>query len=59
MHWVELHLVFPDEMSVHEAHAIATSVEADLAASLEPEGRVITHLEPRSAEHEEEHWEVR
>ncbi len=59
MHWVELHLVFPDEMSVHEAHAIATTVEADLAASLEPEGRVITHLEPRSAEHEEEHWEVR
>lgn len=58
-HWVELHLVFPDEMTVSRAHEIATGIEAEVAASLEPDGRVITHLEPRSAEHLEEEWEVR
>ncbi|WP_353568843.1 cation diffusion facilitator family transporter [Haloferula sargassicola] len=58
-HWVELHLVFPDEMTVHRAHEIATEIEAEVAATLEPDGRVITHLEPRSAEHHEEDWEVR
>ncbi|MBB5352462.1 cation diffusion facilitator family transporter [Haloferula luteola] len=58
-HWVEFHLVFPDEMSVARAHEIATAIEAEVAATLEPDGRVITHLEPRSAEHHEEDWEVR
>ena len=58
-HWVELHLVFPDEMTVHEAHGLATGIEAEVAARLEPAGRVISHLEPRSAEHREEDWESR
>ncbi|GAA5478578.1 cation diffusion facilitator family transporter [Haloferula helveola] len=58
-HWVELHLVFPDLESVRQAHEIATEIEARIAAMLEPDGRVITHLEPRSAEHHEEDWEVR
>ena len=58
-HWVELHLVFPDEMTVSRAHEIATEVEANIAATLEPAGRVISHLEPRSAEHHDEDWEAR
>lgn len=58
-HWVEFHLVFPDEVPVVKAHAIATEIEAEVAATLEPDGRVISHLEPRSAEHHEEDWEVR
>lgn len=58
-HWVELHLVFPDEFTVQQAHGIATNIEARIAARLEPDGRVITHLEPYSAEHREEDWEAR
>lgn len=58
-HWIELHLVMPDGMDIRQAHETATEIEAGIAALLEPEGRVITHLEPRSAEHREEDWEVR
>lgn len=58
-HWVELHLVFPDEVAVGDAHEVATEIEAAIATTLEPDGRVITHLEPRSAEHHDEDWEVR
>lgn len=58
-HWVELHLVFPDSHTVRRAHDIATEIESGIAALLEPEGRVITHLEPRSDEGREEDWEAR
>ena len=58
-HWVEFHLVFDDSMSVGEAHAMTTEIEAVLADSLQPDGRVISHLEPRSAEHDQESWEER
>jgi divalent metal cation (Fe/Co/Zn/Cd) transporter len=58
-HWVEFHLVFEDGLSVGDAHDVATQVEASVAALLHPDGRVISHLEPRSAEHDEEHWEER
>lgn len=58
-HWVEFHLVFEDELSVGEAHAAATRIEARVAELLQPDGRVISHLEPRSAEHREENWESR
>ena len=58
-HWVEFHLVFADELTVGEAHAKATAIEAGVAHMLHPDGRVISHLEPKSAEHEEESWEGR
>lgn len=58
-HWVEFHLVFPDEIGIGEAHDAATEVEAAVARLLHPDGRVISHLEPKSAEHEEERWEER
>lgn len=57
-HWVEFHLVFPDEMSVESAHAEATAIEAAVAKIIAPEGRVITHLEPRSSEQRIEPWEA-
>jgi hypothetical protein len=44
---------------VGEAHATATDIEACVAEMLQPDGRVITHLEPRSAEHAVESWEGR
>jgi cation diffusion facilitator family transporter len=58
-HWVEFHLVFDDTLTVGEAHESATEIEATIAAALHPDGRVISHLEPKSAEHHVERWEVR
>ena len=58
-HWVEFHLVFDDSLSVGEAHAAATAIEASVAEMLHPDGRVISHLEPQSAEHDVESWEGR
>lgn len=58
-HWVEFHLVFDDELTVGQAHVAATEIEASIAGLLFPNGRVISHLEPRSAEHHEERWEER
>lgn len=58
-HWVEFHLVFPDRTGLGEAHEIATIIEGKVAALLGPEVRVISHLEPRSAEEVEHHWELR
>lgn len=56
-HWVEFHLVFDDAMTVHDAHERATILESLVADLLQPDGRVISHLEPRSVEHREEEWE--
>lgn len=58
-HWVEFHLVFDDHLTVGHAHEDATEIEASVAALLSPDGRVISHLEPKSAEHLEERWEER
>jgi cation diffusion facilitator family transporter len=59
IHWVEFHLVFEDSLTVGEAHASATRIEARVAEMLHPDGRVISHLEPRSAENDVECWEHR
>jgi len=56
-HWVEFHLVFPDDTSVRDAHEAATAVERRVSESLGSKTRVISHLEPRSAEHAVEAWE--
>ncbi len=45
-HWVQVHLQFPGETSIHEAHRIATVVEKTVKAALEPGSHIITHLEP-------------
>ncbi|MFT4176781.1 MAG: cation diffusion facilitator family transporter [Luteolibacter sp.] len=58
-HWVEFHLVFDDATRVGAAHEDATAIEASVAELLHPDGRVISHLEPKSAEGCEEKWEER
>ena len=58
-HWVEFHLVFDDSRTVGEAHEAATEIEASVAELLHPNGRVISHLEPKSAEDHAERWEER
>jgi len=44
-HWVEVHLLFPDNSSLAEAHRIATEIEQVVEVSLEPRAYVTTHLE--------------
>jgi cation diffusion facilitator family transporter len=56
-HWVEFHLVFPNDMKLAVAHDCATEIEAEISSLIGPEGRVISHLEPRSAEKRVEIWE--
>jgi len=58
-HWVEFHLVFPDDTGIHDAHEAATVMEGRVAALIGPDVRVISHLEPRSAEDQVHEWEVR
>lgn len=58
-HWVEFHLVFDDALTVGQAHEAATEIEASVATLLHPDGRVISHLEPKSVENHAESWEER
>lgn len=57
-HWVELHLVVDDSHSIRSAHELATLVESMIADSLDTASRVISHIEPKSAETREESWEA-
>jgi cation diffusion facilitator family transporter len=53
-HWVEVHLLFPNEASLAEAHRTATKIERVIESSLEPRAFVTTHLECAS-DHAELH----
>lgn len=56
---VELHILFPFDMSVGEAHRIATQIEERLPRELGMPMEVITHLEAledHSRTHTEEHY---
>jgi cation diffusion facilitator family transporter len=44
-HWVELHLLFPEGVSLADAHRIATEIERAIERSLEPRANVTTHME--------------
>ena len=44
-HWVEVHLLFPEGVSLTKAHRIATEIERVIEVSLEPRAYVSTHLE--------------
>lgn len=59
VHWVEFHLQCDDALGIGEAHDLATEIEASVAASLHPDGRVISHLEPMSVGDHDEAWESR
>ncbi|HQU72040.1 MAG TPA: cation diffusion facilitator family transporter [Calditrichia bacterium] len=52
--WMEFHLLFPDEMSVKEAHRIATAVENYVAEAMDRPTYVTTHLEAIE-DHEKAH----
>lgn len=44
--WIELHLLFPDEVPLWLAHAQATEIEQAIEKRLGSGARVTTHLEP-------------
>ncbi|MCU0770996.1 MAG: cation diffusion facilitator family transporter [Verrucomicrobia bacterium] len=47
-HWVEVHLLFPGDVSLTSAHRTATEIENVIEQSLEPRAYVTTHLESDS-----------
>jgi cation diffusion facilitator family transporter len=53
-HWVEVHLVFPEGISLADAHSTATAIERVVEESLEPRAYVTTHLES-AANHDQLH----
>ncbi len=44
-HWVDVHLLFPEDSSLMDAHRTATGIEQMIKASLKPRAYVTTHLE--------------
>lgn len=52
--WIQLHLVFEDDISLKEAHDKATVLERKLIDSLDTDAIITIHLEPFEA-HEESH----
>jgi cation diffusion facilitator family transporter len=51
---VELHLAFPAEILLRDAHRVATAIEESLEKSIHPAAHVITHLECEG-DHEDGH----
>jgi divalent metal cation (Fe/Co/Zn/Cd) transporter len=45
VHWIDVHLLFPGETLVREAHRVATAIERRLADELGAPAQVTTHLE--------------
>ena len=43
--WVEVHLLFPENTSLREAHRIATAVEQAVETAFDPPAHVTSHLE--------------
>lgn len=52
--WVELHLVFDDDISLKKAHDHTTRIERKLIDALQTDAIVTIHLEPEEA-HDESH----
>ena len=45
LHWVELHLLFPQDTSIRDAHRTATDIERVIEKRLEPGAHITSHLE--------------
>ncbi|HUX21232.1 MAG TPA: cation diffusion facilitator family transporter [Spirochaetia bacterium] len=55
-HWVEVHLVFPQEVPLGDAHRTATEIERIIERQLPAQSHVTTHLES-GTDHAESHGE--
>ncbi|MDP1879376.1 MAG: cation diffusion facilitator family transporter [Parachlamydiaceae bacterium] len=51
---IEFHILFPKEISLKEAHEIASKIEADIKKQLDIQSDIVTHLEPKK-EHDKIH----
>ncbi len=51
-YWVEVHLLFPGDTPIREAHRIATHIEGRIEAALQPSAYVSTHLEAIEDHHD-------
>lgn len=56
--WIELHLIFSDDISLEQAHAEATVLERRLMDSLQTDSVITMHLEPHEA-HDRDHKMLR
>ena len=45
LHWVDFHLLFPQDTSIRDAHRAATEIEKVIETTLEPGAHVTSHLE--------------
>ncbi len=52
--WIELHLVFSDDITLHEAHKDATRLERKLIDAIAHDAVITMHLEPYEA-HDRDH----
>lgn len=50
--WVEVHFLFPEGISLREAHRTATAIEQAVENTITPRTHVTSHLECRSDHHE-------
>lgn len=44
-HWIDVHLLFPDDISLKDAHRVATEIEKTVCAALDRVVIITTHLE--------------
>jgi divalent metal cation (Fe/Co/Zn/Cd) transporter len=44
-HWVDVHLLFPDNISLKEAHRVATEIEKNVCSAMDRAVVITTHLE--------------
>ena len=44
-HWVDVHLLFPDHISLKEAHRVATEIEKTVCSAMDRAVVITTHLE--------------
>ncbi len=45
MYWVEVHLLFPESMTIGQAHRIATAIETQMESAIDVPAHITTHLE--------------
>lgn len=45
VHYVDVHFLFPDDISLREAHRTATEIESAVQHSVDHQVQITTHLE--------------
>ena len=56
--WIDVHLLFPKDINLHDAHWQATEIEAAIKTNLSISTNITTHLEPIE-EHTKTHQHIK